>query len=192
MVGVAASIDEEVERLNRVVTDVLDFARPIRFDLAAADLVEICRDAAQASQASPEDAPVEVDAAGARAPVMTDPARVRGVLVNVLDNAQHAVRAGRSAAPGEPPIRVRIAPVDATRWRVDVIDRGPGIPPADLPRLFEPFFTTRRAGSGLGLALARNVVEGLGGTIGVESTLGRGTTVRIELPARGEIREVGT
>ncbi len=61
-------------------------------------------------------------------------------------------------------------------------DRGPGIAREDLPRLFEPFFTTRRTGSGLGLAIARNIIEGLGGTIVVESRSNVGTIVRIELP----------
>jgi hypothetical protein len=60
---------------------------------------------------------------------------------------------------------------------------GVGIPADDLPRVFEPFFTTRRAGSGIGLALARNVVEGLGGTIVVESGEGIGTIARVDLPA---------
>jgi signal transduction histidine kinase len=68
-------------------------------------------------------------------------------------------------------------------WRLEVLDRGAGIPADDLPRVFEPFFTTRRAGSGLGLALARNVVEGLGGTIAIESSAGEGTAARIDLPA---------
>ena len=68
------------------------------------------------------------------------------------------------------------------RWRIEVFDRGIGIAPADLPRVFEPFITTRRTGSGLGLALARNILEGLGGSISVESQVDVGTTVRIEVP----------
>ena len=67
-------------------------------------------------------------------------------------------------------------------WRIEVIDRGLCIAAEDLARLFERFFTTRRGGSGLGLALARNVVEGLGGMIAVDSRVNVGTTVRIDLP----------
>lgn len=190
VVAVAANIDEEVQRLNRVVSGVLDFARPIRFDLAPADLVEICRNAAQAAQAGPDDVPVHLDASDAQAPLVTDAERVRSVLVNVIANAQQAVKAA-SAAPvrGRPPIELRAWSASPGRWRIEVQDRGPGIARDDLPRLFEPFFTTRRTGSGLGLAIARNIIEGLGGTITVDSRLNVGTTVRIELPDRPPMKE---
>ena len=187
--AVASSIDEEVSRLNRVVTGVLDFARPIRFDLAPGDLVDICRDAAQAAQAGSADVPVTVDAAEDRAPVVTDAERVRTVLVNVLSNAQQAVR-DADVAPPNRAVAVRVRHLSPTSWRIEVVDRGGGIAREDLPRLFEPFFTTQRTGSGLGLALARNIVEGLGGTIGIDSTVGVGTTVRIDLPERASAGEV--
>jgi signal transduction histidine kinase len=63
-----------------------------------------------------------------------------------------------------------------------IADRGPGIDRADLPRIFDPYFTTKRGGTGLGLPISKNIVEGLGGTIAVDSTLGKGTEIRIELP----------
>jgi signal transduction histidine kinase len=65
---------------------------------------------------------------------------------------------------------------------VEIKDRGIGIAPEDLPRVFDPYFTTRRTGSGLGLAISRQIIEGLGGTITVTSRKGEGTDVRIELP----------
>ncbi len=58
--------------------------------------------------------------------------------------------------------------------------------PEDLPRVFDPYFTTRRTGSGLGLAIAKNIIEGMGGTISLDSRPGDGTEIRIELPFRGE------
>jgi signal transduction histidine kinase len=178
----AASIDEEVERLNRVVTGVLDFARPIAFDLAPADLAEICRDAAQAAAAA-DDAPIEVDAGPAS--IVTDAERLRSVLINVLTNAQQATHA-RAGAAGAPlaPIHLTLRPGPAGRWHIAVTDAGAGIAPADLPRIFDPFFTTRRGGSGLGLAIARNIIEGLGGALTADSRIGRGTTVVIDLPDR--------
>jgi signal transduction histidine kinase len=63
-----------------------------------------------------------------------------------------------------------------------VADKGPGITPEDLPRVFDPYFTTRRTGTGIGLAISRNIIEGLGGRITVASERERGTEVRIELP----------
>lgn len=178
----AASIEEEVTRLNGVVTGVLDFAKPIRFEMTPADLADICRGAAAAGCAGPDDAPVAVDIApnAGNAPIVTDPERLRGVLVNVLTNAQHAV-AGLPRS-GPPLISLRLCRTDG-QWRIDVADRGPGVAPEDLTRVFEPFFTTRRAGSGLGLAIGRNIIEGLGGTITMHSEPGRGATVTVVLPA---------
>ncbi len=178
--AVAASIDEEVTRLNRVVTDVLDFAKPIRFELAAVDLSTICADAARAVSAAPGGVPVTVEA-DAAAPVVTDAERLRSVLVNLLTNAQYSVRT-LARRPDGPLIRLRTSRVNGG-WRIEAIDRGAGIAPEDLPRVFEPFFTTRRTGSGLGLAIARNVVEGLGGSISVSSRPNEGTVVCIDLPA---------
>jgi signal transduction histidine kinase len=177
---IAGSIDEEVGRLNHVVADVLDFARPIAFELAPADLERLCRDAALAVQASSAGGlPIDVESDTSPVPVITDAERLRAVLVNVLSNAQQAMQ-GTSPPPGAR-IVLAISPAEGHRWRIAVTDPGPGIAADDLPRVFEPFFTTRRGGSGLGLAIARNIIEGLGGTIGAASTPGRGTTITIDV-----------
>jgi signal transduction histidine kinase len=68
------------------------------------------------------------------------------------------------------------------RATILIADQGAGIAPADLPRVFDPYFTTKRGGTGLGLAIAKNIIEGLGGTIGVASTPGRGTEMLIDFP----------
>jgi signal transduction histidine kinase len=180
--AVAISIDEEVSRLNRVVTDVLDFAKPIRFELAEADLAAIGADAARAASTAPNAPPIALELGATPAPLVTDAERLRSVLVNLLSNAQQAVRAIDRRPPG-PLIRLCLSRLADLGWRLEVIDRGSGIAADDLPRVFEPFFTTRRTGSGLGLAIARNVVEGLGGSIAVTSQAGEGTTVRIDLPS---------
>jgi signal transduction histidine kinase len=65
-----------------------------------------------------------------------------------------------------------------------IADRGVGIDPADLPRVFEPYFTTRRAGTGLGLAISRHIVEGLGGTVVMTSTPGEGSRIEVTLPGQ--------
>jgi two-component system NtrC family sensor kinase len=65
---------------------------------------------------------------------------------------------------------------------VAVQDRGTGISSEDLARIFDPYFTTRRAGTGLGLPITKNIIEGLGGTISVSSRVGEGTEIRIDLP----------
>ena len=68
------------------------------------------------------------------------------------------------------------------RITLTIADRGAGIDPQTLAHVFDPYFTTKRGGTGLGLPIAKNIIEGLGGTIAVSSTVGYGTEVRIELP----------
>jgi signal transduction histidine kinase len=96
---------------------------------------------------------------------------LREVLLNLLENA-------RLADARE--VTVEIAR-SAERITIDVRDNGSGIPAEIMPRIFEPHFSTRTSGSGLGLAISRRIIEGWGGTIGVESFAGGGTTIRIAL-----------
>lgn len=185
-----ADIDEETSRLNRIVTEVLDFARPIRFDLAEADLNEICRASAQAAWAG---APgrVALDLDESIPPLRTDGERLRTAFVNLLTNARHAVEAvalagtGTTGAfqpkPEATPVEIRTR-LAGTRVTVIIQDRGVGISPDDMAHIFDPYFTTRRAGTGLGLPICKNIVEGLGGAIAVTSRRGEGTQIRIDLP----------
>lgn len=177
----AASIDEEVLRLNHLVTEVLDFAKPVRLEPAPADLTEVARGAVQAVAVT-AGFEVEADLPPGGAPVVTDAERLRAVLVNLLQNGVEAVRAKDSAAIGG--VSLRLTRLPPNRWRLELTDTGTGIAEEDLPRIFEPFFTRRRGGSGVGLPLARNVVEGLGGTITIDSVPGAGTTVRVDVPER--------
>jgi len=107
-------------------------------------------------------------------PVKTDPPLIRLILVNLLNNAIHAVGDG-----GE----IVIATGQNSRGAVffSVSDNGPGIPKENLERIFEPLFTTKDEGTGIGLALCQVLAERLGGTIEVESTPGRGTTFTVWL-----------
>lgn len=175
-------IDEEIARLNRIVSEVLDFARPIKFEFAPVDLNALCADAATASAGEAQHGTVGLELDPAVARVTTDGERLRQALVNILANARHAVSGGTDRADGGPAIRLTTRQLPDARVAIVVGDRGAGIAPEDLSRVFEPYFTTRRTGSGLGLAISRNIIEGLGGTITVSSRHGEGTDVRIELP----------
>ena len=180
----AADIDEEIDRLNRLVTDVLDVARPIRFDSAPTDINRVCRDAAAAAGAGNAPTPVALSLDTSVPALVTDGERLRTVLVNLLTNAQHAVDAHRHAAPPDgaaPPVQLITETLGDRRVAITVRDTGAGISEDDLPRIFDPYFTTRRAGTGLGLAIAKNIVEALGGSIGVLTQQGKGTDFRIEL-----------
>ncbi|MEX1128217.1 MAG: ATP-binding protein [Vicinamibacterales bacterium] len=174
-------IDEEITRLNHIVSEVLDFAKPIRFELAPVDLNALCADAARAAAPGPEPAAaVRLELASDLPSIVTDGERLRLALVNVLTNAQQAVAGQGAPAPAPTRLITMRAPHD--RVAIEVRDHGPGIEAEDLARIFDPFFTTRRTGTGLGLAITRNIIEGLGGSITVQSERARGTQVRIELP----------
>jgi signal transduction histidine kinase len=175
----ASDIDEEVVRLNRIVNDVLDFARPIQFERAPADLNALCRESAAAAQAAPG-TPVKLDLDPSLPAVTTDAERLRGALINLIVNARQAVN-GRAPAAGAPNVTLstRSTPQGVT---ITVTDNGSGIGDADLPRVFDPYFTTKRGGTGLGLPIAKNIIEGLGGVLSVVSTAGQGTEMRIEFP----------
>ena len=180
----AEDIDEEVTRLNRIVAQVLDFARPIKFDVASADLNALARDAVHAAEAAAGADGVRLALDPGLPAVRTDAERLRQALVNIIGNAIQAV-ADETGAGGSG-VRIRTARLEPGRSAViTVSDSGAGIAAADLPRVFEPYFTTRRTGTGIGLAISRNIIEGLGGRITVASEQGRGTDVRIELPLDG-------
>jgi signal transduction histidine kinase len=197
-----ADIDGEVVRLNRIVNDVLDFARPIRFELTVTDINALCRDAVAAAQAVP--GPAVALTLDLSAPeIATDAERLRLALVNLIVNARQAVegsaaaaaavtgndavggtRSGGAAGTAARATAAVAVTTEATEARVTIIitDTGPGIEPGDLSRIFDPYFTTKRGGTGLGLPIAKNIVEGLGGSLTVLSREGGGTELRIELP----------
>jgi signal transduction histidine kinase len=182
-------IDAEVVRLNRIVTEVLDYAKPLSFTWQVTDANAVCREAAQAVGIAEPALEIGVSLAADLPPILTDADRLRTVLVNVLTNASQAVRAACDKAPERPPsagpgVELRTARRKDGGAIIVVHDQGGGIDPALLPRVFEPYFTTRRAGTGLGLAIARNIIEGLGGTITIRSEPPAGTELCIELPPR--------
>jgi CheY-like chemotaxis protein len=116
--------------------------------------------------------------------VNADDARLGQVFVNLLMNAAQAFPGGNVKGNE---VRVLTSTDAQGRAVVEVKDTGSGIPPALLSRVFDPFFTTKPigTGTGLGLSITHNIVTGMGGNIGVESVLGKGTTFRLVLPPSG-------
>lgn len=182
-----ADIDEETTRLNRIVNEVLDYARPIVYEWSQADLNEICRASVAEAIGRAEEGrtpKVTVDLAPDLPPLVTDPDRLRTALTNFLTNARQAVetRPRGEGAAADPDIEVSTSGVGPDRVAVVIRDRGVGIDPAQLPRVFDPYFTTKRTGTGIGLAISRNIIEGMGGGITLASDPGTGTEVRVEIP----------
>jgi signal transduction histidine kinase len=167
---------EELDRLDKSVAEILEFAKPVKIALQPIDVGELIETTARgltpvlsekhiALRCEPPDALV----------VHGDAQRLRQVLVNLVDNAADASKPGaevtvRAAAEGE-------------SVAIEIEDHGRGIGAADLARIFEPFFTTRPDGTGLGLAICHKVVRAHGGELKVRSSEGVGSIFTILLPA---------
>lgn len=167
-------LDAETRHLERVVTDFLSFARPGTAHPEPIDLeslvLRLCR--------RPDLAPVELES-GEPAEVLGDPVLLSRALDNLLRNAREANElAGRSE-----PVSVRIEQSDGGA-RVEIVDRGPGLPAGIRDRLFHPFASTKAGGAGLGLALAHRVVTLHGGRLHLEDREGGGVRAIVWLPGR--------
>ena len=169
-------LDRESRALGRVTEDFLAFARPGSGRTEPLDLEEVVR----AASADPSFAGVAV-AVAAAAPGATLEGD-RGLLERAIRNlVANAVDAERAAGRGGP-VEVTLQRT-AEGYRVEVADRGPGIPEALRPRLFSPFASSRPGGAGLGLALARRIVLLHGGSILARDRVGGGTLLEVQLPA---------
>jgi len=117
--------------------------------------------------------------------VVVDADQLRQILLNLIQNALQACAAGDRVV-----VRAR---AEDTQAVVEVIDSGPGIPPEKAAQVFEPFFTTKPGGTGLGLSISRQLAELNGGSLTLESAVGRGTTARVvlRLRGRGELEPLG-
>jgi signal transduction histidine kinase len=182
-----ADIDHEVARLDRIVGDVLDFARPLKVEPAPTDLAKVTRGAADAALEGCADVGVRYALDPSLGSRTTDGERLRTVLVNLVANARDSIRARRDTDPvasrDPDDIEVGGRGTDDARVLLWVADGGVGIAAGDLSRVFDPYFTTKRTGTGLGLAIARKVIDALGGVIRIESREGEGTRIEIDLPA---------
>ncbi len=169
----------EVDRLDRVIEGLLELARPRALQIEAASLAPVLHRALDFVEAPARERGVvlrgEIDPGQRRA--SCDPEQLYQVALNLIVNGLQILPRG-----GELTVRT----VDNGRVGFEVEDNGPGMPPEVLERIFTPFFTMRAGGTGLGLALVQRVVQAHQGTVSVHSTVGRGTTFRVELPAAGE------
>ncbi len=179
-VQLVRAISREVDRLNGVAEEYLRFARHPRAQVARQDVSEILGSLLDflGPELAAAHIEVERDLAAAAPGVKGDEGQLRAVFLNLLRNS-------REAMPGGGVVRVRAGAADGA-VQVQVSDTGRGIPPGDLTRIFEPFYSTKERGTGLGLAFVQQVVRDHGGTVTCESELGRGTTFTIRLPVQAD------
>jgi PAS domain S-box-containing protein len=168
----------EITRLDYIVTQFLQAIRPSPPRRQPADLNEVVRATLELLRPELDNRGLLVEERLAPdLPVaLFDPAQLKQALVNLVKNSMQAMtRGGRlTLATGTGPEGV---------W-VSVADTGGGIPPDQLQRLGEPFFTTKKKGTGLGLMIVRRIIREHGGHIDIDSHVGRGTTVRLWLPVQ--------
>ncbi len=174
-------VEEESERLERMVSDLLDFARPNPPTLRELPLELLVMGAVESTlrcEADARQVRIRCELSGGPQMVKVDAQMFRQAMVNLLTNAVQASPEGGTVV-----IKARH---DTLRGRpcvaVEVCDEGPGVPQALVEKIFQPFFTTRAAGTGLGLAVVKGIAEAHRGEVLVQSAPGRGTTFRLLLP----------
>jgi PAS domain S-box-containing protein len=177
-------LESEIHRLDRVVKTFLDFARPVEPDFTELPLQSLLEEVAAVARPQCQRAAVElaVHLPAEPAHVLADHQLLMQALLNLLLNAVEAI-SGAPASPsrGSGRVEIRLA-VAGENAEIRVADNGPGIPHDKQARVFQLFFTTRKGGSGIGLATAYRIVQLHGGSIDFTSLPNQGTSFRIQLP----------
>jgi signal transduction histidine kinase len=172
-------IIDETNRLNSVVSQFLDYARPFRAKFDETDINEVVQKTAKLVEAERRENRVEVTLDATVPTISADGEQVKQVILNLVQNGLDASRESKSSVT----ITTRFIP-ERSCVELRVRDRGTGIPQEDLERIFIPFFTTKQQGTGLGLAVCQRIVHNHGGTIYPESRLGEGTEFVVILPVK--------
>lgn len=174
----------EADRLNRVVSELLELVRPAHLKYQSVDLNEVITHSLQlvSQDAASRAISLKFIAQPALCRIQADPDRLKQVLLNLYLNAIHAI--GRDGV-----ITVAVRECGDGRVKVSVADSGKGMTAEQLQAIFTPYFTTKADGTGLGLAVVQNIVEQHGGTIDAESTPGKGALFTLYLPVNGQQKD---
>jgi two-component system sensor histidine kinase PilS (NtrC family) len=169
-------VHREVQRLNVLIGDLLDYANPRPKQTVDFDLGSLVKETVQVARGDQNFADVELTASvDEPLPVHADPAKLRQVVWNLVRNAADAASSGGKHVI----VEARRTGAGAS---VTVADDGPGIPEAMVGRIFDPFVTTKQKGTGLGLATCHAIITEHGGRIDVDTTPGKGTKMVVSLP----------
>jgi signal transduction histidine kinase len=168
-------VAQEVDRMNALVRQLLEFARPAAPHLEMVSMSRLIQDTLEFLQGTLLKQHIVVQTLfDPSDQVQADPGQLKQALLNVVLNSIEGMK-----GPG----RLSIATVRQNgSLAIVVTDTGPGIPRKDLQRVFDPFYTTKAGGTGLGLSVVHSIIRQHGGKVGIESKEGQGTTVRLLLP----------
>ena len=169
-------ITEESTRLNRIVTEFLDFARPQTPDIQECDLKDILEKNIDflRPELDKKGITIKAELDGTPLRLLADHGQVYRAFLNIFINATQSMDNGGR-------INVRVQE-EKDHFRIEIQDTGSGISEENLKRIFNPFFTTKDKGTGLGLSIVRKIIEGHKGTIAIDSREGKGARVEILLP----------
>jgi two-component system, NtrC family, sensor kinase len=181
-------IADEASRAAKIVAGLLDFARQMPAQEVRADVNDIIERTLQLHemQASVRNVRFEKDLDRSLPPVDLDKNKMQQVFSNLTMNAREAMPEGGTLA-----VRSRLS-ADGKSLEIVFSDTGVGIPKENIPKLFDPFFTTKSFGTGLGLAVSYGIVRQRGGTIEVQSQVGRGSVFTVRLPLEDKAEETQT
>ena len=183
---------KEIDRICGLVNDLLSFARPTAPNTSAQDVNEIVENIARIleTEAKEQDVKILLHLADGLPKIFIDKEQIKQVCMNLILNAIQSIEGG-----GLVEASTHLFGENGSRGfvQIEVRDTGIGIPEKDLENIFNPFFTTRKDGSGLGLSISHQIVKEHGGYIVVESQVGRGTSFFVRLPVSySPPKEAGT
>jgi two-component system sensor histidine kinase HydH len=166
----------ETERLNRVISQLIEFARPLELKKEKVQFAELVQHTIKliAADAQKNKISVEIDAVANLPELEVDPDKIKQVLLNVFLNSLAALKESGKMI-------IELSP-GTDNLTVIISDNGTGIEKMDLPKIYDPYFTSKPAGTGLGLAVVQKIMEAHGGKIDVKSTIGEGTKVFLYFP----------
>lgn len=169
---------QEIQRLNKLVNDYLDYSRPLKLTRRRVEIDSLLEDALALIWAKAEAEGITIVREGTtRAELLVDPDLFKSCIINVLTNAFHAMGATQKKGV----LRVR-EEMSGEEFVLTIADNGEGVSPEHREKIFEPFFSTKQNGLGLGLPMTRRVMEEHGGRVEFESVPGEGSAVRLVLP----------
>jgi two-component system sensor histidine kinase HydH len=170
---------QEVDRLNRVITELLEFSRPTDLKRQASDIGQLISRSIQLVQQDAANKRIEIKMSIADdiCPAWIDPDRLTQCLLNLYLNAIQAMGDGGT-------LTVTCKPGETSNFNIVVRDTGSGIPGDQLDKVFDPYYTTKSKGTGLGLAIVQKIVEAHGGSTTVRSASDRGTSFSINIPCK--------
>jgi signal transduction histidine kinase len=170
-----ASIKHEIQRLNKLVGDFLDYGKPLKLSLQEVDMGSLINEIIALIWAKAEKDGIKIHYQCGEFPKLyLDPELIKTCIFNIILNAFQAMPAG-----GDLTVSTNASD---SRASVVIEDSGTGVSKENMPKLFEPFFSTKTTGLGLGLAMTKRVIEEHGGKVDFQSIEGKGSTVTISLP----------